>query len=48
MRGKYMALAMLGVMVFCLTLGVSSSTSAAEKPLIEIKAELKAQYGNAA
>ena len=45
MRGKYMALAMLGVMVFCLTLGVSSSTSAAEKPLNEIKAELKAQYG---
>ena len=45
MRGKYMALAMLGVMVFCLTLGVSSSTSAAGKPLNEIKAELKAQYG---
>ncbi|WP_303668732.1 carboxylesterase/lipase family protein [Selenomonas ruminantium] len=40
-----MALAMLGVMVFCLTLGVSSSTSATEKPLNEIKAELKAQYG---
>ena len=45
MRGKYMALAMLGVMVFCLTLGVSSSTSVAGKPLNEIKAELKAQYG---
>ncbi|MBE6084663.1 MAG: carboxylesterase family protein [Selenomonas ruminantium] len=45
MRGKFMALAMLGVMVFCLTLGVSSSTSATEKPLNEIKAELKAQYG---
>ena len=45
MRGKFMALAMLGVMVFCLTLGVSSSTSAAGKPLNEIKAELKAQYG---
>ena len=45
MRGKYMALAMLGVMVFCLTLGVSSSTSAAGKPLNEIKAELKVQYG---
>ncbi len=45
MRGKFMALAMLGVMVFCLTLGVSSSTSAAGKPLNEIRAELKAQYG---
>ena len=45
MRGKFMALAMLGVMAFCLTPGVSSSTSAAGKPLNEIKAELKAQYG---
>ena len=45
MKGKFMALAMLGVMAFCLTLGVSSSTSAAGKPLNEIKAELKAQYG---
>ncbi len=45
MKGKYIALAILGVMAFCLTLYGSSSTSAAGKTLNEIEAELGAQYG---
>ena len=45
MRGKSIALAIIGVMVFCLTLCGSSSISAAEKTLSELKTEVRAQYG---
>ena len=45
MKGKYMALYILGVMAFCLALCGSSPASAAEKTLNEIKAEIRAQYG---
>ena len=45
MKRKFIALAILGVMAFCLTLCGSSSTSAAGKTLDEIKAEVRAKYG---
>ena len=45
MRKKFIALTILGVMVFCLTLSGSSSTSAATKTLNELKAEIRALYG---
>ena len=45
MKKKIMALAILGVMAFCLALCGSSSTSAAEKTLDELKAEVRAKYG---
>ena len=45
MKRKFIALAILGVMAFCLTLCSSSSTSAAGKTLDEIKAEVRAKYG---
>ena len=45
MKKKIMALAILCVMVFCLALFGSSPTSAAEKTLDELKAEVRAKYG---
>lgn len=45
MRGKSIALAIIGVMVFCLTLCGNSSISAAEKTLSELRTEVRAQYG---
>ncbi len=45
MKRKFIALAILGVMAFCLTLCGSSSASAAGKTLDEIKAEVRAKYG---
>jgi len=45
MKRKFIALTILGVMAFCLTLSGSSSTSAAEKTLNELKAKIRAQYG---
>ena len=45
MKRKFMALAILCVMAFCLALCGSSPASAAEKTLNELKAEVRAKYG---
>ena len=45
MKRKLIALYILGVMAFCLTLCGSSPASAAEKTLDELKAEIRAKYG---
>ncbi|MBE6095602.1 MAG: carboxylesterase family protein [Schwartzia succinivorans] len=45
MKRKFIALYILGVMVFCLTLCGSSPASAAGKTLNELKAEIRAKYG---
>ena len=45
MKRKFMALAILCVMAFCLALCGSSQASAAEKTLDELKAEVRAKYG---
>ena len=47
MKGKlkFIALAIIGVMAFCLTLCGNSLTSAAGKTLNELKAEVREQYG---
>ena len=45
MKRKFMALAILCVMAFCLALCGSSPASAAEKTLDELKAEVRAKYG---
>ena len=45
MKRKLIALAILCVMAFCLALCGSSPASAAEKTLNEIKAEIRAKYG---
>ena len=45
MKRKLIVLVILGVMAFCLTLCGSSPASAAEKTLDEIKAEVRAKYG---
>ena len=45
MKKRLFALTILGVMVFCLTLCGSRSTGAAEKPMEDIKQELRAKYG---
>ena len=45
MKKRLFALTILGVMVFCLTLCGSRSTTAAVKTLNELKAEIRAQYG---
>ena len=45
MKRKLMALAILCIMAFCLALCSSSQVSAAEKTLDELKAEVRAKYG---
>ena len=45
MKKKFFALTILGAMVFSLTVCGNISANAAEKTLDEIKAELRAQYG---